>query len=112
MFHENLSDIQNQTIQKIQQAFARDAKEEYNGFKYVPTLVKNDARPGMSSKSRMVELIEKVSRIIMESRRVTIQKIAHEVEVSTGSILTYDSGNRSFIPSTLAKLLWSRKTIL
>jgi len=90
-FCQKLGDSQVETIRKIQRVFGDDAmgitqiKDWYNQFKDDCTSVESDARAGRPSKSRNNELTDQVRTFIMQDCRVTIQELAEEVGISTGS---------------------------
>ena len=111
---QKLSDMQMQTIQKTQQAFGDEAmgitqiKKWYNRFKQGETSVESKPRSGRPSTSRNEEFIAKVRRIVMKDHRITINEIAGEVGISTGSahsILTEDLAMRRVLAKFVPKLL-------
>jgi transposase len=83
--------FQSGKIWKIQQAFGNDAmdatliKEWFNHFKDGRTLVDSDQRSRRPSTSRNANVIENVCSLILEDHHLTIQEIADEVGISTGS---------------------------
>jgi hypothetical protein len=113
-FCQKLEDSKAETIRKIQQAFGDDAmgdtqiKESFNRFKDRRTLVDSDQRSGRPSTSRNANVIENVCSLILEDRRLTVQEIADEVVISTGSaysILTKDLHMCRVVAKFVPKLL-------
>ena len=111
---QKLSDTQVQTIQKTQQAFGDEAmgitqiKEWYKRLKQGETSVESKPWSGRPSTSRNDELIAKFRRIMMEECRITINEIAGEVGISTGSAhttLTEDLAMRRVSAKFVPKLL-------
>ena len=111
---QKLSDTQVQTTQKTQQAIGDEAmgiieiKEWYNRFKQGETSVESKPRSGRPSTSRNEEFIAKVRRIVFKYRRITINEIAGEVGISTGSahsILTEDLAMRRVLAKFVPKML-------
>ena len=47
--------------------------------------INNDARPGRSSTSTTDENIERVKKIILDNRPITIREVAEDVGISFGS---------------------------
>jgi transposase len=98
-FYQKFGDSKAETIRKIQQAFgdgamgATQIKEWFNRFKDGHTLADSDQRSGRPSSSRNANVIENVRALFLEDRHLTVQEIADEVGISTGSahsILTED----------------------
>jgi transposase len=81
-FCQKLGDSKAETIRKLQQAFGDDAmgptqiKEWFNRFKDGRTLVESDQRSGRPSTSRNANVIENVSSLILEDRRLTVRETA------------------------------------
>lgn len=55
-------------------------------FKCDRTSVKDDPRSGRPSTSVTQEMIEKVEKIVLNDRRVTVRFIAEELKISSGSV--------------------------
>jgi hypothetical protein len=112
-FCQKLGDTQSETIRKIQQAFGdamgvTQIKDWYNRFKNGRTSVDSDQRTGRPSTSRNPNVINKVSSLIMEDRRLTVREIANDIGISDGSahaILTDDFGMRRVAAKFVPKLL-------
>ena len=68
-------------------------KEWYNQFRDGHTLVESDAHFGRPSTSQNDELIDQVQTLVMQDRRVTIQELAEEVGISTGSVYSILTDN-------------------
>jgi transposase len=77
-FCQKLGDSKAEPIRKIQQAFGDDAmgasqiKEWFNRFKVGRTFADSDQRSGRPSTSRNANVIENVSSLIPEDRRLTV----------------------------------------
>jgi hypothetical protein len=90
-FCQKLGDSKAEKIWKLQQAFGDDAmgatqiKEWFNRFKDGRTLVDCDQCSGRPSTSRNANIIENVRSLILEDHHLTVQEIADEVGISTGS---------------------------
>ena len=113
-FCQKLGDTQAETIRKIQQVFGHDTmsitqiKEWYNRFKDGRVSVESESRSGRPSTSRNDEVIEQVRTLVMQDRRVTIQEIVDQIEISFGSvqsILKEDLGLRRVSAKFVPKLL-------
>jgi hypothetical protein len=111
---QKLGDSKVETIWKIQQAFGNDAmgatqiKVWFNCFEDGRTLANSDQRSGRPSKSRNANVIGNVRSLILEDRRLTIQEIADEVGISTGSahsIVTEDLHMCRVVAKSMTKLL-------
>ena len=115
-FCQKLGDNQVETIGKIQQAFGNDAlsptqtKQWFRCFKYGRASVESDHRSGRPSTSRNDEVMDQMHEKVLEDRHITIQEIAGELGISTGSvhtILTEDLNLRrvsaKFVPKMLTK---------
>ena len=93
-FCQKLGDTPVETIRKIQQAFGNDAlsptqtKQWFKRFKDGRASVESDHRSGRPSTSRNNEVMDQVREKVLEDRRITIQEIAVEVGISTGSVHT------------------------
>ena len=93
-FCQKLGDNQVETIQKIQQAFGNDAlsptqiKLWFKCFKDGRAFIESDHRSWRSSTSRNNEVMDQVHEKVLKDRCITIQEIAGEVGISTGSIHT------------------------
>jgi hypothetical protein len=113
-FCQKLGDCKAETMWKIQQAFGNDAmgatqiKEWFNRFKDGRTLTDSDQRSGRPSTSRNTNVIENVHSLILEDRHLTVQEIADEIGISTGSahsILTEDLHMCRVVAKFVPKLL-------
>uniref|UniRef100_A0A1B6JA53 Mos1 transposase HTH domain-containing protein n=1 Tax=Homalodisca liturata TaxID=320908 RepID=A0A1B6JA53_9HEMI len=113
-FCVKLGEKQSETIRKIQLAFENEAmsvtqiKEWYNRFKSGRTSAESDARSGRPKTSRTPEIIEKAKVLICENRRMTVEEVSTELDVSFGSaeaILTDDLGLRRVAAKFVPKLL-------
>jgi len=113
-FCQKLSDTQEETIRKIQQAFGDDTmsitriKEWYNRFKDGSTSVDSEPRHSRPSTSRNDNVINQVRTLFMQDCRITVRELADEVGVSIGSvhtILTADLGLRRVPAKFVLKLL-------
>jgi hypothetical protein len=102
------------TIWKIQQALGDDTmgamqiKEWFNCFKDGRTLAESDQLSGKPSTSQNANVIENVRSLIQEDCLLTIQEIADEVRISTGSaysIVTEDLHMCSVVAKFGSKLL-------
>ena len=113
-FCQKLGDSQVETVRKIQWVFGDDAKgitqikEWYNRFKDGRTSMESDALSGRPSTSRNEDLIDQVRSLVMQDRRVTVQELAEEVGISTGSVhsiltddLTMWRVSAKFVPKLL-----------
>ena len=103
-----------ETIQKIQRVFGDDAigitqiMEWCNRFKDGRTLVESDACSGTPSTSQNDKLIDQVRTLVMQDHCVTVQELAEEVGISTGSvhsILTRDLAMQTESVKFVPKLL-------
>jgi hypothetical protein len=113
-FCQKFGDYKAETIWKIHQAFSDDAmvatqtKEWFNHFKDGRTLADSDQRSGRPSTSRNASVIENVRSLILEDRHLTVQEIADEVGISTGSahsIVTEDLHMCKVVAKFVPKLL-------
>ena len=90
-FCQKLGTNQNETIQKIQQAFGDEAVSQtqikvwFNRLKNGKMSVESEARFDRPSTSRNEEAIKKVRKIVTEDRRPTLRKIVEEAGTSRGS---------------------------
>jgi hypothetical protein len=81
-----------ETIRKIQWVFGDYAtgiiqiKEWYNQFRDGRTSVESDAHSSRPSTSQNDKLIDQVRKMVIQDRRVTVQELAEEVGISTGSV--------------------------
>ncbi|XP_076066074.1 protein GVQW3-like [Oratosquilla oratoria] len=113
-FCQKLSDIQVETIRKIQTIFGDDAmaitqiKEWYNRFKDGRATMENEPRSGRPSTCGNDQAIAKASAVVMQDRRVTIRGITEEVGIRTflaHSIVTEDLAMKrvaaKFVPNLL-----------
>jgi hypothetical protein len=61
-------------------------KEWYSIFKDGHMSVESDAHSGRTLTSQNDELIDKMQTLVVQDRCVTVQELAEEVRVSTGSV--------------------------